>query len=237
MAAVAHFSFYRLSASGIIEEIFQNNGREIQKRLKEIKIKASAGAGVVWSVVIIHTCSTGFYFFVNASFLDPMICPLNTMIKVDDKLVLDIVGGLFLAFNAYIVGSVTCRLMWNFLLASLLCYKFDACARRFCDADKDKGNPTNIYFETMRHQHQASCRMVYALDRFVCLTNASFFVGFIILIILNLYTLISFPLLTNIDAVVFGTQIVWITCSSIGLLMMSYGGIIVNNAVSTVRCF
>ena len=74
-------------------------------------------------------------------------------------------------------------------------------------------------------------RLVSKADKFICLSNAAYVVGLIFLVIANLYSLIFNPLLTSSPIFLFLT-IFWLSWGVSGLLVVSFGGIIVNNAVS-----
>lgn len=57
--------------------------------------------------------------------------------------------------------------------------------------------------------------------------------GNIAIVILNLYSLVSFPVSGGAEAIiVMWSQFVWLLAIVILLFILSYGGIVINNAVS-----
>lgn len=231
MAAVINTSCYRLSSSGRVEELLDKIGNDMHRRFKQIRLSALVGAGGVWAFTILNTASIGYYLFGGVRLLETAICSLNTFILTAEKSVKDVAGCLFLVINFYVAGSAVCPLMWIVLWASVFRDQFDACRKLIVYSENQ--NSENIEFEALRRHHQALCRMVDRLDRYVCLTNGSYFVGNIAIVILNLYSLVSFPVSGGAEAIiVMWSQFVWLLAIVILLFILSYGGIVINNAVS-----
>ena len=76
-------------------------------------------------------------------------------------------------------------------------------------------------FEMVRSRHQTLCRLVEMVDDCVCISNATYVVEFIFVIILNLYSLLcDLVVLINNPYYLFDS-LCWIFAGAIGLSVVA----------------
>lgn len=231
ISAVANTSCHRLSASGIVEELFDRASNEMDCRIKCIRVKAIAAAGLAWFSAIFVTGASGYFLLDQPQCFLMALAPLGTLIPDADGLVINIATAIFFVVSLYQTAAIICPLMWNFLWASILRDEFNRCNSKLREVGKMPAKYlTNQIMEDLRRRHQTLCRIVERYDRYICLANATKLVGLIAVVILNLYSFFWIPSSTN-NVIAMGLMFTWIVLSLTALFALVFTGIMVNHAV------
>lgn len=235
ITAMVGSSCYRTNASGQLETVFQIFSKEMNShQLKTIRIRAIVGAAAAWFLIIFVIGSNVVILFSDYSRAsNPWIAPFSTIILDSSVTVINLASTLVFISFPHLTAATFMPLFWNFLIASLFQNEFCNLISKFRLSVEDHRSSKDDIYETTRQKHQSLCKLVRRVDRYMCLTNAVYLVGFVSVVILELYGFLSVPEMSSMP-VFFTATLTWTLWSVLGLCILAYGGIIVNHSV---RCF
>src|SRR6218665_1369580 len=230
-AALLHTSCYRACVKGGIAEVLQTFNKDMSSRwAKKLRRQVIIHAGIAWSGTAFAVISCAYIFFSGHGYLNPMLAPFNTIILNSNPLILHIVSVVVIVLFFYAMGSTCFSLVWNYVLASIISHEFNECTKMLHGIVKNseaaKGN-----FEMVRCRHQTLCRLVEKVDDCVCISNATYVVEFIFMIILDLYAILCDPVGMRNSLFAVFNNLFWIFACAFGLSVVAGAGIMINQSV------
>lgn len=232
MCTFAQTSCYRGCHRGKIQTMFRIFGKRLTpESLKLVRRNALLYTLIMWQCWVINVI---FFAYVNISdnenVMNILLTPCTTLLHLSPK-TLPALRCLYMLIHAYVTGASLFPIASNLLLAKIFFIEFNSCNRKFRQSIENFDS-CKERFDDLRRQHQLLSRLVSKTDKFICFSNAAYVIGFIFLVIATLYELIWSSWLTSAPTILF-LGIFWFSWSVLSLSLISYGGVIVNNSVST----
>ena len=232
--ALVHTSCYRASVRGGILEVLQTFNKDICPRwANQLRIKVLILVVIAWSITVFTLISGSYALFSDDGYRNTMLAPFNTIILNSSPLTLHVVSVLILVLLFYAAGSTCFSLQWNYVLSSIMSHEFKECTKMLCDIIKNS-EAGKLDFEMVRSRHQTLCRLVEKVDDCVCLSNATYVVEFIFVIILYLYRFMCDPTAMINNPFDLFDCLFWIVSCVFGLSLVARAGIMINQSVRGV---
>src|SRR6218665_339932 len=229
--ALVHTSCYRASLKGTIPEVLQTFNKDMSSRwAKKLRVEVIILAGAAWSATVVVVISSAYVFFSDHGYLSTKLAPFNTIILNSNPLILRILSVLVLVLLFYATGSTCLSLLWNYVLSSIISHEFKECTKMLRDIIKNS-EAAKLDFEMVRCRHQTLCRLVEKVDDCVCISNATYVIEFIFLIILELYAILCDPIGMRNSPFVLFNNLFWIFACTFGLSVVARAGIMTNQSV------
>ena|SRR6218665_2996107 len=231
MHAFVQVSCYRACSSGRMLMLLQTFYKKFTLDIyKCIRVKVILYVIAAWICAAINVVVFGYILLSSKeNIMDVTLAPIRSMVFPDYTIVI-YMRVLYLVIHFYVVGAATFPMAFNLLVATIFSQQFTICNRKFREAIENS-DFFKESFEDLRRQHQVLSRLVSKADKFMCLSNAAYVGGLIFLVISNLYSLLFNPLLAR-SPIFLSLTIFWLLWTASGLVVVSFGGIIVNHSVS-----
>lgn len=190
---------------------------------------------LAWLKVAINSIFFCYVLFTTTnSPTDDLLAPITTLI-IPRPSDLPIFKCVYTFVHLYVSVAAYLPLAFYVLVAYVFCHHFKEVNRKFRNSMKDTASFVEN-FESLRRDHQLLSRYVSKADKFMCIGSAAYVTVHIFTTICNLYNLIWAKEIKISPIFVFLTMF-WIIAAFLGLAVVSFGGIMVNNAVSWPVCF
>lgn len=234
MLALAQTACYRACSTGKILTLFLIFSKMFTPEgLKYVRKKALLCAIWAWTFFSINIASIAYFHFSSEeTVMDISLAPFRTFAG-SDPTILTVLRCLNLFIYLYANAAAQFPMALSLVIAAIFSHQFTLCNRKF-RRSIEKSASVKETFEELRQRHQMLSRLVSKADKFICFSNAAYVGGLIYLVIAYLYNLIWNPVLTS-SPIIFFLSIVWMTVGVCGLLLVSFGSVIVNQAVSVHR--
>lgn len=240
MNTLVQTCFYRACCSGRMSILLRGfNKKFTQDWYKSIRGNVILYAIVAWIFVAVNIVFVAYvHFSSEENVMDVLLAPIRTLVFPDHNIVL-LFRFFQLVSHLYLSVASNFPLIFNLFIATIFSHQFTICNRKFRESIENSVS-FEEGFEDLRKQHQILSRLVSKADKFICLSNAAYVGGFIFLVIAALYNLIWNKNLTSTPILQFLSSF-WVFWAVFQLSMVSFGGVIVNHAVSrqfiTPFCF
>lgn len=231
MAAMVQTSYYRACRSGRMLSLLTFFSTIMTPAcFQSVRRHVIILTILAWLKVSINSIFISYVLFTtNNSPSDDLLAPITTLITPSPS-ALPIFKCVYAVAHLYVSVAAYLPISFFVFVAYVFCHNFNVVNRKFRDSMKDTWSfVTN--FESLRRDHQLLSRFVSKADKFICLSNAAYVTVHVSTTICNLYNLFWANLFT-ISPIFAFMSVFWITASILGLTAVSFGGIMVNNAVS-----
>lgn len=190
---------------------------------------------LAWLKVAINSIFISYVLFTTTnSPTDDLLAPITTLIRPRPS-DLPIFKCVYAFVHLYVSVAAYLPMAFYILVAYVFCHHFKEVNRKLRNSMKDTASFVEN-FESLRRDHQMLSRYVSKADKFICLGSAAYVTVHIFTTICNLYNLIWAKDIA-ISPIFTVLTMFWIIASFLGLSAVSFGGIMVNNAVSWSVCF
>ena len=242
LCAISQLTYFVASYTGRLEHVLA--GIKLHQGLRCCRKTAAICTSLTWSVLLMLTLFLVYSFFFAGGYMDIMLAPITTYVKVSNLLVVRvIVFVVYIYFNAAWLFPHSMTLM----LAIIFRNQYYQLERTFEQrlADGEELGISDSEIETLRQHHEAISSSVGETDTFLMFSNAGAFCCQLFGTILLLYAVIFFYSTMN-DPVIIVMHVVWMLGQTLGLSVTTTAGIMVNSYVSahffainygyTIRC-
>jgi len=227
--ALVHTSCYRASVKGGIPEMLQTFNKDMSSRwAKQLRRQVIIHAGIAWSATSFAVITCTYVFFSDQGHLSTMLAPFNTIILNSNPQILHFISIVILVLFFYAAGSTCFSLVWNYVLSSIISNEFRKCTKMLHGVVKNS-ETAMLNFDMVRCRHQTLCRLVEKVDDCVCISNATYVVEFIFMIILSLYVIMCDPI--AIGPFFLFNNLFWIFACTFGLSVVARTGMMINQSV------
>ena len=229
--ALVHTSCYRASVKGGISDVLQTFNKDMSSRwAKQLRMEVVILAGIAWSATAFNVISYAYVLFSDHGYLNQLLAPFNTIIFNSNPVGLQVLSVVIVVLCFYGTGSTCFSLLWNYVLSSIISREFKECTKMLHGVVKNF-ETAKLNFEMVRCRHQMLCRLVEKIDDFVCISNATYVVEFIFVIILNLYSLLCDPIALINNPISLLNNLFFMFACAFGLSVVARAGIMINQSV------